>query len=140
MQKRERTQYPGIYKRGDRVQVTWRNHLGQQRSKTVRTITEARQVKAAMESRRLQGELGGVSPVTLAEYAADWLETYAGRTSQGLSPESRSVYARHLRLHILPALGAAKLGAIQAPDVKKWAYALDLSRTSANCVLSTLKA
>lgn len=141
MQTRERTKLPGVYRRGDKYQVTWRDHLGKQRSKMVRTLTEAKTVKAAMETDRLRGELGTASPLTLAEYGNSWLATYTGRTIRGVSKATLNLYGSHMRNHILPGLGKMKLSRMRPTDVKEWAAQLDsrVGRAYASDLLSTLK-
>jgi integrase len=141
MQTRTRTKVPGVYQRGDRYQVTYRDHLGKQRSKTVRTMTEARQVKAAAETDRLRGDLGATTAMTLESYALEWIKHYTGRTSRGVADSTREVYETHLRCHVLPALGGAKLAGLTTLDIKRWLRGLspDLSHGYRTNLLRTLR-
>jgi hypothetical protein len=58
--------------------------------------------------------------VTFEEYAADWIETYPGRTSRGIREETRAD-RRVLDQDAVPFLGRMRLSEIEAEDLKKLA-------------------
>src|SRR5947209_5238476 len=89
-----KTATPGIYKRGTRYVVVFRDPAGQQRKRYARTLAEARDLKAALTADVKRGEYRTLSKITFAEYAAEWIESYTGRTSRGTRPETRADYRR----------------------------------------------
>src|SRR5919199_3186064 len=83
-----KTGTPGIYKRGSRYVVVYRDPAGQQRKRSARTLAEARELKATLTADVKRGEYRALSKVTFADYAAEWVESYTGRTSRGVRPET----------------------------------------------------
>src|SRR6266516_3353475 len=90
--KLERTQTPGIYKRGGRYVVVYRDPAGHQRKTFARTLAEARDRKAALRADVARGEYRQLSRVGFADYAREWIDAYAGRTSRGISEGTRDDY------------------------------------------------
>src|SRR3954464_2277256 len=83
-----KTSHPGIYRRGQRYVVTWKE-CGKSRKQSCATLAEAL---------RVQGERRGIgaarSPVNrelFRDYGASWLEGYRGRTARGLGELTRDV-------------------------------------------------
>lgn len=118
---RTRTKYPGIYERDGRYQVVYRDRYGKQRSKTLRTLAEAKRFQAEAVSSK---SWSGKSDLTLNAYAEQWFETYQGRTKRGLRPNSLRVYRIRTEQHILPAFGRMRLADIKPQDVKTWSRQL----------------
>ena len=83
-----KTNTPGIYKRGSRYVVVFRDPQGRQRKRAARTLAEARELKATLTADISRGEYRAFSRVTFADYAAEWIESYQGRTSRGIRPET----------------------------------------------------
>lgn len=119
-----RTGTPGIYRRGSRYVIVYRDPQGKQRKRSARTLAEARDVKATLTADVKRGEYRALSRVTFAEYAADWIESYQGRTSRGIRPETLDSYRDHLRREAVPFFGRTHLVAIEPRDVKRYAVAL----------------
>src|SRR6266571_4141438 len=71
-----KTGTPGIYKRGGRYVVVFRDPNGRQRKRSARTLAQARDLKAALTADVRRGEYRPLSRVTFAEYGADWIDTY----------------------------------------------------------------
>jgi integrase len=117
--KMERTRYPGIYKRGGRYVVVW-THRGRQHKSFHATIAEARDAKG----RRAAGDRRPTSKVLVADYFADWIESYAGRTTRGFSETSRSLYRRSISDHALGRWGRWKLAEVEPADVRSLCGAL----------------
>ena len=69
-----KTGTPGIYKRGSRYVVVFRDPNGRQRKRSARTLAEARDLKAALTADVRRGEYRALSKVTFADYAAEWIE------------------------------------------------------------------
>jgi integrase len=125
--------HPGIYKRGNRYVVRYRDPRGRQRKQFARTLAEARDLKATLTADVKRGEYRALSRVTFREYASTWITTYAGRTSRGLREGTREDYARELGVDVEtgepldPERGAVKffgrmrLVEIEPRDVKEYA-------------------
>lgn len=116
-----KTSTPGIFKRGSRYCVIFRDPHGKQRKRSARTLAEARELKAALTADVKRGEYRALSKVTFAEYAAEWAETYQGRTSRGIRPETLASYQASLERDALPFFGRTQLAAIEPRDVKRYA-------------------
>lgn len=133
----EPTKTPGIYRRGNRYVVRYRDGRGKQRKAFATTLAEARDLKASLTTDVKRGEYRALSRITFAEYVPTWVATYAGRTSHGLRETTRRDYARQLGLDpdtnnpLEPARGALaffgrmRLTEIEPRDVK--AYAAEIA-------------
>lgn len=100
--KLEKTRTPGIYKRGSRYAVLYRDAEGRQRQESARTLDEARRIKAARSAAVATGEFHPASRVKLREYALEWVERYQGRGRRGFRESTREDYRRDLRRYVLP--------------------------------------
>ena len=93
-------------------------------SKTFRTLTQARHWRATAQTQAAKGiRLAGTSQ-TLHDAAAAFVDGIASgaiRTKAGeqYKPSVVREYERSLRLHVLPALGGARLSKIQRRDVQR---------------------
>jgi integrase len=113
--KMERTQTPGVYKRGDRYVVVWR-HRGKQHKEFFATLAEAREAKG----RRSSGDRRKVPRVRVSDYAPAWIAAYRGRTARGFSESTRDKYRHDLAEHVVPYLGGYWLDEVDAGDVRDW--------------------
>jgi len=95
-----KTSTPGIYKRGSRYVVVYRAN-GQQRKEAVRTLKEARDLKAKRTQQVNDGEYQEASRQTLHEYAREWVERYRGRGRHGFREQTRDDYRRMLEAYAL---------------------------------------
>ncbi|MCZ7535713.1 MAG: N-terminal phage integrase SAM-like domain-containing protein [Acidimicrobiia bacterium] len=57
---------------------------------------------------------------TLDEYAPSWVDARLTSRGDPLRPRVRDLYATQLRLHILPALGSARLAKLTPTRVREW--------------------
>ncbi len=130
----ERTSVPGVYRRGSRYLVTYRDPAGKQRRRTAGTIAEARALKAELSADLGRGEYRSQSRVTFAEYAADWVHAYTGRTSKGIRPTTLEEYRRDIVGHVVPVLGRKRLGQIEPRHIKLLAADLAKGGRSASTV------
>jgi hypothetical protein len=103
----EKTRHPGIYKRGSRYAITFRDGNGKQRWESTRSLEEARKIKAAREAGVASGEWQAASRATLHGYAAEWIERYQGR-GRGFRDSTRGEYRTSLRLYALRYFGKRK--------------------------------
>ncbi len=100
--KLEPTRTPGIYKRGSRYAVQYRDSEGRQRQESARTLDEARALKAARSHAVTTGEFHPASRIKLRDYALEWVERYQGRGRRGFRENTRDEYRRDLKGYVLP--------------------------------------
>ena len=98
----ERTKTPGVYRRGSRYVVTYRDQHGVPRKRSAGTLAEARELKAMLTADIARGEYRSLSRVGFAAYAREWIDSYQGRTSRGLSETTRSRYRHLIERHAIP--------------------------------------
>src|SRR5579862_3417955 len=108
----------GIFKRKTRdgetrYDLSYLDSDGHQRWRSVRTLTDARQLRAELVTRVASGERVAPSRVTFAEFAEEWLEQQQTR----LRPTTLSLYRGYLELHINPRLGNYKLSTIAVDNI-----------------------
>ena len=129
-----KTKTPGIFRRGSRYVVVFRDAQGRQRKRSAATLAEARVVKASLAADVARGEYRERSRVTFAEYAAEWCETYGGRTSKGVRPQTLVDYRKRLEQDAVPFLGRLRLSEVEPRDVKALAGRVASRGVSANTV------
>jgi integrase len=124
-----RTGTPGIFRRGSRYVVIFRDPNGRQRKRSARTLAEARELKAALTADVRRGEYRAVSRATFAEYAVEWIGTYQGRTSRGIRPATLHDYRVRLGLDeegtptgrgAVAFFGRMRLSEVQPQDIRKF--------------------
>lgn len=120
--------HPGIFRRGGRYVVTFRDQSGRSRKRFARTLAEARRLKAAVVADVVRGEHRERSRIAFAGYAEEWVATFEGRTGRGIRPATRADYARSLELHAVPYFGRMRLTEIELRDVKAFARQLGEGR------------
>ena len=113
-------------------------------SKTFKTLVEARRGRAGAQTQAANGvRLAGTSRtlVDTAEAFVDGIASGAIRTKSGerYKPSVVREYERSLRLHVLPALGGAKLSRIQRRDVQRLADDMLASGADPSTIRNALK-
>lgn len=93
-----RTRTPGVFKRGGRYVVVFRDADGRQRKESVRTYELARALKVERESEVARGAFVPAGKLTFHEYAREWIENYSGKR-QGIRPRTKSDYLRDLEAY-----------------------------------------
>jgi integrase len=125
-----KTGTPGIYKRGGSYVVVDRDLSGRQVKRFAKTLTEARDKKAALRTDVARGEYRKTARVAFVDYAASWIATYDGRTARGIRTSTIRAYRRDLGLDdegnptgggAVAFFGRTPLAAITAQDVKRYA-------------------
>jgi integrase len=97
----EKTKHPGIYKRGSRYVTSYRDAAGKQRWRSASTIAEALRIRSDEIGKRDRGERDSSDPKReFTDYAREWIVSFTGRTTGGISRETRQDYARALGLTI----------------------------------------
>jgi len=116
----EKTKTPGVYKRGSRYVVVWR-HKGRQHKSFHATLADAREAKG----QRQGGERRPVTRRSVEDYAREWLDSYRGRTSRGLSNRTRNAYRSALLDRAIPYFRGYKLAEVEPPDVRRFIAKLE---------------
>lgn len=112
--KLERTSEPGIYHRGGRYVVVYRDALGRQHKRSGgTTLKQARDTKARLRADVSRGEDTEVSREPFAVYARRWIDHYAGRTEKGIRQETRDSYRRLLEQNAIPFLGKVPVSQVR---------------------------
>jgi integrase len=150
--KLERTSTPGIYRKGSRYIVVFRDLHGRQRKRSARTLAEARTLKAALTADVKRSEYVEESRISFADYAARWIATYDGRTARGIRPGTLRDYRRALGLDedgnptdagAVEHFGRMPLAAIRPQDVKAYAAkvaARGVARNTVRLAVAPVKA
>src|SRR5207253_1463074 len=113
MSKLIRTKTPGIYRRGNRYVVTFRDQHGTPRKRAAATLAEARDLKATLTADVLRGEYRTLNRIRFCDYAIEWVTSYTGRTASGIRPETLSDYRFDLERDAIPFFGTMYLTAIE---------------------------
>lgn len=116
----EKTDVPGVYKRGGRYVFSYRKR-GRQRWGSAATKAEARRLKRNAETDVERGEHRESSRITFGEYARPWIEHYQGRTSRGFRESTRRWYRQMLEQRLIPYFDAERelrLTQVEPRDVK----------------------
>lgn len=141
--KLEKTKTPGIFSRGSRYVVVYRDPQGRQRKRFARTLAEARDLKATLTADVRRGEFRALSRTSFAEYASEWLVTYQGRTSRGVGETTRDAYRDAIERLAVPFFGRFRLTEIEPRDVKRFAAQLEargLAPSSVRKLVAPVKA
>jgi integrase len=114
-----KTSTPGVYRRGNRYVVVYRDALGKQRKEAARTLAAARRIKREREHERERGEGASANSRTPFErYAHAWIDVYQGRTGRGIREETRREYRRDLELYAIPYFRRTRLDRITPVHVE----------------------
>jgi hypothetical protein len=141
--KMKTTGTPGIFKRGSRYHVVYRDPQGRQRKRAAATLAEARRLKASLGADVQRGEYVAECRLSFADYAAAWIDTYGGRTSRGVRDRTLRDYRRALGLDVDGAptgkgavahFGRMPLSSIRAQDVKEYAAKLAAAGAARNTI------
>jgi integrase len=116
----ERTSTPGIFKRGKRYVVRYRDLAGKDRKRAARTLVEARRLKASLSTDVARGEYRTVSDVRFSDYWPQWIDSYSGRTARGFRENTRAEYRRDLEREAAPYFGRMRLTEIEPQHIKRW--------------------
>lgn len=113
-----RTRTPGVYKRGERYAVTFRDAQGRQRKRSARTYDAARKLKSKLDADVARGEYHADSRATLRDYFREWVERYQGRGQHGFRESTRDDYRRLGERYALRYFGhRAKLSQITPREI-----------------------
>lgn len=118
----EKTDTPGVYRRGAKYTVLYRDEQGRQRQKTARTKQEALKLRARLIAAVDAGtHQDGASREKLADYALEWIERHQG-VHGTFREASREEYRRQLHTYVLPQLGDQRLPSLTPRQVARWVH------------------
>jgi integrase len=106
--KLEKTSTPGIFKRGNRYAVIYRDAGGRQRQESARTYDEARRLRARREASVSDGSYQAQTRERFGEFALQWVERYQGNGA-GFTEGTRREYRRDLKAYAIPRLSHLRL-------------------------------
>ena len=113
--------------------VVWR-HRGRQSTETFPTLASAREAKGETRG----GRPAARSREPFEDYARQWIVTYRGRTSRGLSERTRATYRRDMERWAIPYFRGCRLEEIEPPDVRAFIGHLEEAGLRANSIRSIL--
>ena len=122
--KPEKTGTPGVYKRGGRYVLQYRDATGRQRWESCRTYDDARRRKKARETDVARGEFQERSRITLHAYLREWIERYQGTGRRGYREETRDedrrVLERYALQYFAPKTLLTEIGPREIADFVGW--------------------
>jgi integrase len=107
--KLEKTSTPGVYKRGSRYAVIYRDGSGVQRQESARTLDDARRLRARRMASVDDGSYAPKTRERLVDFAREWVERYQGNGRRGFTEDTREEYKRDLERYAIPFLGRYRL-------------------------------
>lgn len=115
--KREKTSTPGVYRRGSRYSVIYRDPDGRQRQESARTLDEARRLRTRRSSSVDDGSYQPLHRVKFADYAREWITRYQGSGRRGFTEDTRDEYRRDLERYGIAFLGRHRLDQIGSREI-----------------------
>jgi integrase len=107
---REPTRYPGVYRRGNRYVVRYRDGQGKERQQGgFRTAKAGADWKRRRDADIADGVWMGENRIAFDGYAAEWIEAYQGRGRRGFRESTREDYRRALDAYAIKYF-SARLG------------------------------
>ena len=136
--KLERTNTPGVFRRGGSYVVVYRDPSGRQRKRSARTITEAKALKAQLSTDIRRGEYRALSNIRFDRHWQGWLDSYAGRTARGFRENTRADYRRELERFAVPFFGQMRLAEIEPSHIKSFLHKLARKGLAASTIRNAL--
>jgi integrase len=118
--KLEKTSTPGIFKRGNRYAVIYRDAGGRQHQESARTFDAARRLRNKRMASVDEGSYQHRTRERLADYSTAWVERYQGTGRRGFTESTRSDYRRDLKRYVNPRLGNLRLEQITPRHVAEF--------------------
>ena len=117
-------------------QVRYYDPTGRERARNFVRKTDANRFARLVETDKLRGEWRDprLARVTFAEWADEWLVH-----ATHLKPKTFDDYRRTLSLHVLPQLGAAPVGNLDRPAMRRYASELAEKGNGTSTVHAALK-
>jgi integrase len=117
--KLEATSTQGVYRRGTRYAVIYRDAEGRQRQESARTLDEARRLRARRQGSVEDGSWQPQQRQKFADYAREWVTRYQGKR-RGFTDDTRAEYVRDLERYAIPFFGRLRLEQITPRHVAEF--------------------
>jgi integrase len=115
-----KTRTPGVYKRGGKYVVVYRDSAGKQRKESTRTYELARRLKATRDHEVATASLDMGREIRLADFSRTWVDQYRGKKTV-IRERTRRDYRRHLDDYVIGFFGETKkLAAVTPRDVDRF--------------------
>jgi integrase len=118
--KLEKTSTPGVFKRGSRYAVVYRDASGRQRQEAARTLDDARRLRARRQASVDDGSYQPQTRERFADFALAWVDRYQGNGRRGFTDDTRDEYRRDLERYAIPRLGRHRLEQITPRDIAQF--------------------
>jgi integrase len=118
--KRERTGTPGVFRRGSRYVVLYRDELGRQRSESARTYDAARKLRTNRLAAVGDGTHQPQTRERFDDFARAWVKRYRGNGRRGFTEHTRTEYRRDLERYAIPRLGRLRLEQVSPKTIAEW--------------------
>jgi integrase len=118
--KLEQTGTPGVFKRGARYAVLYRDASGRQRQESVRTYDDARRLRTARSAAVDDGSYQSQTRERFADYALAWVERYPGNGRRGFTEDTRAEYRSDLERFAVRWFGRRRLDRITPRDLAEF--------------------
>ncbi len=118
--------HPGFYRHAQKIVFRYRDNRGKRRWASAPTVAAAQRKKVELELDVRRGDYRERHSPPFDEYAREWIDSYAGRTSRGLSAHTRDDYRKRLEAEAVPFFGRMRLAEIEPRDVK--AYTAEIAK------------
>ncbi len=112
----ERTRTPGVYKRGSRYVVIYRDADGVQRKQAAVSYNAAKEIKRDHDAAAALG-IGAGGSTALSTYTLEWVERYQGRGQRGFRDVTRDQYRHDLKEYVIPYFGGRTVAQITPREV-----------------------
>ncbi|MGI8556943.1 MAG: tyrosine-type recombinase/integrase [Solirubrobacteraceae bacterium] len=139
--KRQRTNTPGIFKRGGRYVVVYR-YQGRQHKAFAPNMAAAKLIRAQNVADISRGEFTPANRQPFGEYARAWIESYRGRSTKGFRESTRVGYRRSMIDKAIPYFDerGLALGQIEPQHIKAFiGWLLDEKAQGKRLSLSTVR-
>ena len=93
-----KTATQGIYRRGGKYVVIYRDPQGRQRKQSADNLKHARALQKELGADVVRGEYRALSKETFGGYAPRWIASYQGRTVRGIGPRTLAMYRSDIDL------------------------------------------
>ena len=104
--KLEKTKTPGVFKRGGRYAVIYRDGEGCQHQESARTYDETRRLRSTREASVSEGSYQSGTRERFADYAEAWIDRYRGTGRRGFAEHEARLPAQSQGVCVSPVSGA----------------------------------
>jgi integrase len=115
-----KTKTPGVYRRGNRYAVIYRDASGRQRQESARTYDDARRLRSERAASVANGSYQPQTRERFSDFAEAWVERYQGTGRRGFTESTRDDYRRDLKKYVNPRLGHMRVEQINPRHIAEF--------------------